>query len=111
MFAEYKRRIAAGIPYIEAVQFKSDWRGLADVWDELIDANQVEWLSQGVVALREATILRLEDVCRKNAENESKEAFNRKLNIFNALVPFILFVLGLLAEHYMGIIDWFRSLF
>ena len=111
MFAEYKRRIACGIPYSKAVQFRSDWCGLADVWDDLIDADQVEWLGKGVVALRQATILQLEDVCRKNAENESKETFNRKLNIFNALVPFILFVLGLLVEHYAGIIDWLRSLF
>lgn len=110
MFAEYKRRIACGIPYSEAVQFRSDWCGLADVWDELIDADQVEWLGKGVVALRQATILQLEDVCRKDAENESKETFNRKLNIFNALVPFILFVLGLLVEHHAGIIDWLRSL-
>ena len=48
---------------------------------------------------------------KKQAQNESKEAFDRKLNIFNALVPFITFILGALLDHFTGIVDWFSSLF
>lgn len=53
----------------------------------------------------------LKKMRKKQAQNESKEAFDRKLNIFNALVPFITFILGALLDHFTGIIDWFSSLF
>lgn len=62
--------------------------------------------SSGLDALSE-----FEDVGRQHTQNERDRRFNRKIAIAQVLVPFITFLLGLIVEHFAGLISWIASLF
>lgn len=48
---------------------------------------------------------------RDEAKQEKQQRFENKLAIANLLIPFITFILGLLAEHYSGMLEFFLKLF
>ena len=45
------------------------------------------------------------------AKQEKQQRFENKIAIANLLVPFITYILGILTEHYTGIIGFFLRLF
>lgn len=52
-----------------------------------------------------------EEKMREHAEKERQQRFNNKLSIANILVPFVLFILGILAEHIARIVDFVIGIF
>lgn len=52
-----------------------------------------------------------DDVRDKEAQDKREKAFHRQLGVLGALIPFIIFVLGLLAEHSVIIIEWIEAFF
>lgn len=47
----------------------------------------------------------------EEAKQEKQQRFENKIAIANLLIPLVTFVLGVLAEHYVGILNWILSLF
>ena len=65
--------------------------------------------------------LQAQEKAREKAEQERQQRFDNKIAVLNLLMPLITFVLGLIVEHFAGIvgtiargaqwfIDWFSSL-
>lgn len=52
-----------------------------------------------------------EEVSRQHTQNERDRRFDRKIAIAQVLVPLITFLLGLIVEHFAGLISWIASLF
>ena len=49
---------------------------------------------------------------RDNAsKQESQQSFDKKMSIANLLVPFVTFILGLLADHYTNLVSFVLALF
>ena len=47
----------------------------------------------------------------KQAKNERQQRFDNKISVASVLIPCITFVLGLIIEHFSGIVEWIISLF
>lgn len=49
----------------------------------------------------------------RNAETirKKQQRFDNKIAVANVLVPTLTFILGLIVEHYAGIIEWLLALF
>lgn len=47
----------------------------------------------------------------KEIERKRQQRFQNKISILGVLVPFITFFVGLVVEHYVGILAWIASLF
>lgn len=47
----------------------------------------------------------------KNAEAKRQQRFQNKLSVASVLVPFISFILGLVVEHYSGLVSVLLKLF
>lgn len=47
----------------------------------------------------------------QQAKHERQQRFQNKISILNILVPFVTFFLGLVIEHYAGLLSWVASLF
>ena len=69
--------------------------------------------AKGVEALEaERERLRLsEEEARKDAKQEKQQRFENKVSVANLLVPLITYILGILTEHYAGIMDFITNLF
>ena len=52
-----------------------------------------------------------EQMIKDKAENKRQQRFNNKVAIATVLVPLITFILGLVVEHFSGIMSLFFSLF
>lgn len=53
----------------------------------------------------------LQHEAEEQAKQERQQRFDNKIAVANILVPLITFVLGILVEHYAGILSWILSLF
>ena len=62
--------------------------------------------SAGNIAYEQA-----EDDRRKQAKEETQQRFDNKVSIASLLIPLITFILGLIVEYEVNIIDWLFSLF
>lgn len=58
-----------------------------------------------------AALEMFQEVRNKETENKRAQASQRKLQITQMLVAPIIFIVGLIVEHFGSIIDWFLSLF
>ena len=61
---------------------------------------------KGLAALSE-----FEEQRQKEAQNERQRRFQNKISVLNVLVPLITFLLGLIVEHFAGLLDFLASLF
>jgi len=59
----------------------------------------------------EDALAEFEYVHNKDAQDERRHCFDRKISVLGVLVSLITFILGLLAEHFVGITDWISSFF
>ena len=59
----------------------------------------------------EDAILEFEQRCDEQAQKERQQRFDNKIAIASILVPLITFILGLVVEHFAGIMSLFLSLF
>lgn len=50
-------------------------------------------------------------MARDEAKQEKQQRFENKIAIANLLIPLITFILGLVAEHYSGMLEFFLKLF
>lgn len=62
-------------------------------------------------ALGEDALSEFEQKREQQAQDERERRFNRKISIAQVLVPLITFLLGLLVEHYAGIVSAIVSAF
>lgn len=53
----------------------------------------------------------LEEEAEEKAQQERQRRFENKISVLQILVPFITFFLGLVVEHYTGLISLFTNLF
>lgn len=53
----------------------------------------------------------MEQVAHDKADSKKQKRFENKIAVLNLLVPFVTFILGLLAEHYVGIITTILGFF
>ncbi len=58
-----------------------------------------------------AAISEFERIREKEAEDKRQQRFQNKVSVVSAVMPFITFVLGLLVEHFAGVIRFLSSLF
>lgn len=59
----------------------------------------------------ESALSEFEQEREQHAQNERERRFNRKIAIAQVLIPLITFLLGLLVEHYAGIVSAIVSAF
>ena len=52
----------------------------------------------------------LKDLAENNAKNKRYKAFQNKLAVLSCLIPLVIFILGLLIEHWETIVSFFQSL-
>ena len=52
-----------------------------------------------------AMLLELEEKRRKEAEDKRQQRFQNQVSVAQVLVPCITFVLGLIVEHYAGLVS------
>ena len=48
---------------------------------------------------------------RKQAKDKKQQSFNNKVSVATVLIPLITFVLGLIVEFQVNIVDWILTLF
>lgn len=58
-----------------------------------------------------ALLQQIEKACEKEAEDKRQRRFQNQVSVAQVLVPAITFVLGLIVEHYAGLIAAFSELF
>ena len=71
-----------------------------------MDLEKIYITSKGYARLSE-----LEKIRAQNAERKKQQAFQNKVSIANVLVPLVTFILGMLTEHWSGVVSWLLSLF
>jgi hypothetical protein len=49
---------------------------------------------------------RMEKELQETAENKAQQRFQNKIAVAQVLVPLVTFILGLIAEHFCGIIEF-----
>ena len=59
----------------------------------------------------EDALAEFEYVHNKDSQDERRQRFDRKIAVLGIAVSLVTFILGLLAEHFVGIADWISSLF
>ena len=52
-----------------------------------------------------AMLLELQDSRRKEAEDNRQQRFQNQVSVAQVLVPFVTFLLGLVVEHYSGLVS------
>ena len=70
--------------------------------------NYTTW---SITSLGEDALSEFEQKREQHAQGERERRFNRKISIAQMLVPLITFLLGLLVEHYAGIVSAIVSAF
>ena len=58
-----------------------------------------------------AMLLELQDSRRKEAEYKRQQRFQNQVSVAQVLIPLVTFVLGLIVEHYAGLISGFSEVF
>lgn len=58
-----------------------------------------------------AKLKALENEAKQEAESKRQQRFENKISVLNVLVPAVTFVLGLLVEHFSGLVEWVVSFF
>ena len=68
----------------------------------------IEWeiTVKGLVALSE-----FEEKRQKAANDERQRRFQNKISVLNVLIPLVTFFLGLVIEHFAGLLDFLTSFF
>ena len=64
-----------------------------------------------ITVLGEEALLEFEEQRDKDAKAERQQRFENKISIASVLVPAVTFILGLLVEHFSGIISIALSVF
>ena len=59
----------------------------------------------------EDALAEFEYVHNKDSQDERRQRLDRKIAVLGIAVSLVTFILGLLAEHFVGIADWISSLF
>lgn len=59
----------------------------------------------------EDALAEFEKCCQNEAKAERQQRFENKISVASVLVPLITFVLGLIIEHYAGIVGLLLSMF
>ena len=85
--------------YIQATRYKSSPN---------FSRVPVEWKITGA---GEAALSEFEEERQKEAKNERQRRFQNKISVLNMLVPLVTFFLGLVVEHFAGLLDFLASLF
>ena len=70
--------------------------------------NPTTWI---ITPRGEDALAEFEYIHNKDAQDERRQRFDRKMQILNIAIPLLTFVAGLLAEHFSGIVSWIVSLF
>ena len=84
---------------------------------ETIGSDVLSITTRGVEALeaeqerREKELQESEKEANENAKKERQQRFDNKVAIANLLVPIITFILGIFAEHYVGIVAFITGFF
>lgn len=52
-----------------------------------------------------------EEILKQQAKNERQQRFDNKISVLSVLVPLITFLIGILLEHWVGLVDFLISLF
>ena len=68
----------------------------------------IEW---SITPLGLAALERFEHCREKDAKQERQQRFQNKISIASVLVPLVTFFLGILVEHFAGIVAFVLSLF
>lgn len=63
--------------------------------------NPTSW---AVTPAGQAALQLFEEVAQQHAEDKRQRRFQNKISVLNALVPLATFLLGLIVEHYAGLI-------
>ena len=88
--------------YIDASSYKTT---------EDIDGYSINPTAWKLTPLGEDALAEFEYIHNKDAQDERRQRFDRKMQILNIAIPLITFIAGLLAEHFSGIVSWIVSLF
>lgn len=64
-----------------------------------------------ITPLGEDALLEFEEVRGKEAEDKARQSRQEKIAIAQAVVPAITFILGLLVEHFSGVVEMAFSIF
>ena len=70
--------------------------------------NPTAWI---ITPCGDDALAEFEYVHNKDTQEERRQRLDRKVEILGILISLITFILGLLAEHFVGITDWISSLF
>ena len=65
------------------------------------EVRAVTWVITG---RGESALSEFEDVRKKEAEQKEQQRFQNKVSVASILIPLITFVLGIVVEHFIGII-------
>ena len=101
--------------------------GLVWEWNSSAEDDEILrfLLSEGLIAPREdiapdfllitehgkAGLYDLEQIAAKHTEDKRQQRFQNKISVLTALVPLITFILGLLFDHFLDVVDVIISLF
>lgn len=64
-----------------------------------------------ITTIGKDAMLQFEQRREEQAKNERQQRFQNKIAVATVLVPLVTFVLGLVVEHFSGIVSFFLSLF
>ena len=99
-----EEKIAAPRAYIEDGLFVLTERGKCVLEDH----------RRKILAASEAELFRLQQTEKEASEKskqERQQKFENKIAIANLLIPFVTYILGIITEHYTGIIAFLIELF
>lgn len=71
----------------------------------------MDWEKIYITSKGYARLSELEKIRAQDAERKKQQAFQNKVSIANVLVPLVTFILGMLTEHWSGVVNWVFSLF
>ena len=72
----------------------------------VVGTNRIKLTSLGISAYEDAYQSR-----KENSEKKRQQRFENKMSIASVLVPFITFIIGIIVEAKVNIVEWFLSLF
>ena len=71
-------------------------------------ANPTAW---SITPAGEAALFEFEQAVQNKAEQERQQRFQNKISVLQVLIPFITFFLGLVVEHYSGLVSFLVGFF
>lgn len=70
-------------------------------------SDPVYWITQkGLAALQE-----IDDKAEQKSKDERQQRFENKVSVLSVLIPFVTFILGILVEHFSGVLGLIIALF